>query len=118
MSDQKTADHKAKKALKKAKKAVKKASKAVRHSSQKLQNQAAALQAQTRDLTKEHKAAQRGSAKQTSVPSVSKVAVVTPPLPAPHENAPTLIELREQAKARKIAGYSRLNKAALIEALG
>lgn len=45
------------------------------------------------------------------------VSVLTPPLPSPQPAAPTLITLRERARIAKIAGYSRMNKAALISAL-
>lgn len=42
----------------------------------------------------------------------------TPPLPSPKASAPTLITLRQRARSAKIPGYSRMNKAALLAALG
>ena len=46
------------------------------------------------------------------------VESLTPPLPSPQPAAPTLITLRERARIAKVPGYSRMNKAALIAALG
>jgi hypothetical protein len=42
-----------------------------------------------------------------------KASPLTPPLPSPQAEVPTLIELRKRAKDQKIPGYSRMNKAAL-----
>jgi peptidoglycan hydrolase CwlO-like protein len=54
----------------------------------------------------------------TSAPTpADEASVLTPPLPTAEAPAPTLIELREQARAKGLTGYSRLNKAALVEAL-
>src|ERR1700712_762326 len=119
----------AKRALKDAEKAVDKARKAVRKSSKKLRKQANGLRAETQKLAKKHAVVVKKHAvavksttqnKKAAVTPVVKAkkptSVVTPPLPQP-QSAPTLIQLREQAKMQKIAGYSRLNKAALIRAL-
>ena len=112
----------AKRALKDARKAVEKARKAVRKSSKKLRNQAEALRTETKKIAKKHDAALQSGGQSRSVPTVAvtkskkPTSVITPPLPRP-KTVPTLIELREQAKVRKIAGYSKLNKAELIAVL-
>ena len=49
--------------------------------------------------------------------SAAKKSPLTPPLPNPQPATPTMIELRQRAKAQQISGYSRLNKAELIAAL-
>jgi hypothetical protein len=50
-------------------------------------------------------------------PDDSAIGSLTPPLPAPQPASLTLIELRQQARDKKIPGYYRLNKAGLIAAL-
>lgn len=49
--------------------------------------------------------------------SAGQNVTLTPPLPSPKPASPTLVELRQQARERKIPGYSRLNKAELTRAL-
>lgn len=119
--DKKSIEKKAKKALARAEKSVEKAGKAVRTSSRKLRDRAAALVKKTEKL--EAKQAEAGrefdsASKAATAAKPTPVAeVLTPPLPAPEPAAPTLVELRRRAKERGVAGYSRLNKAALIAAL-
>ena len=121
MANKSAAKKNARRALKDAEKAVRKARKAVRKSSKKLRARAQKLQAEIKKIAKKQAAALKGVAQTTKAPAAPAVkakpsSVVTPPLPRP-KSVPTVIELREQAKTRKIAGYSRLNKAELIAVL-
>jgi len=140
-ADKKAAEKKAVKALLRAEKAVQEAHNAVADSRKELRKLAADLAKQTKKLSEKHKKAVAqldaevrkavaGAAGASAKPSVSppkdsephpfeplETLIETPPLPSPQPAAPTLIELRTQAKERNITGYSRLNKAALIAAL-
>jgi len=115
----KAAEAKAKKALTRAEKSVKKAQKAVKASSKKLQAKAADLAKTAEKLTAKHAGAARElqSAKAAVAVTEPAAVLVTPPLPTAEPATPTLVELRGRAKDLGVAGYSRMNKAALIEAL-
>lgn len=115
----KAVDAKAKKALARAEKSVQKARKAVRDSSKKLREKAAELAKKTEKLGSKHAkaAGELRSAEAGAKKTSPDTAILTPPLPTPEPAAPTLVELRHRAKERGIAGYSRMNKAALVSAL-
>ena len=118
-------EKKAKKALSRAEEAVQVALDAVRDSSKALRKQAVALSEKTEKLAAKHakavlqleKAHKKAAASATTAESGVDSSLLTPPLPSPQPVPPTLIQLRQRAKEQGITGYSRLNKAALIEAL-
>jgi hypothetical protein len=56
-------------------------------------------------------------AKSTPAPSAKENGSLTPPLPKPQPASATLVELRQQAKDKKVPGYYRMNKSDLIAAL-
>ncbi|MET0990490.1 MAG: hypothetical protein ABWY54_07580 [Glaciihabitans sp.] len=126
-------------ALAQAEASVKAAVDAVKDSRKKLRAKAEELVAQTEKLVAKHRKAQRKLEKAEKKasdarsegrtlsnvpasgaslsPEAREAAVFTPPLPSPQPAAPTLISLRERARARKIPGYSRMSKAALLDSL-
>jgi hypothetical protein len=55
--------------------------------------------------------------KSTPARAAKENASLTPPLPKGQPASATLVELRQQAKDKKIAGYYRMNKSDLIAAL-
>ena len=127
--DKRTSEKTAKKALAKAKRAVETARKAVRNSTKQLRAEAAALAKANKKLDAERSKASKKAPAATDMgaPGLSTRPSRTPPRDAATPKtapttkssaaAPTVAELRRRAKAQKIAGYSRLNKAALIQAL-
>jgi hypothetical protein len=121
MSDKKTLRKKAEKALKKAHKAVA-SHKGSKKSSKKREKHGADLQPTVKKAAKKAKAAalSQVAPDQQAVkrPVGTSASVVKSPQSAPRRGTPTVVELRQQAKVRQIAGYSRLNKAELIAALG
>lgn len=118
-SGKKVAEAKAAKALARAEKSVRKARKAVKHSSKKLRAKASELRSKTERLSATHAEAARElqSAKASVAVTEPAAVLAAPPLPTAEAAAPTLIELRGRAKELGVAGYSRMNKAALIEAV-
>jgi hypothetical protein len=62
-------------------------------------------------------AAAPASPKSTPARSAKENASLTPPLPTPQPASATLVELRQQAKDKKIPGYYRMNKSDLTAAL-
>jgi uncharacterized protein YlxW (UPF0749 family) len=132
---QASAEKKAIKALALAEESVQAAQDAVRDSRKKLRKKAAELTEQAKKLAAQHEKAQRRLAKAekaaaaatsdgekesaapASVGSGVDATLLTPPLPSPQPDSPTLIQLRQEAEARGIADYALLSKAALIEAL-
>lgn len=116
-SEHESSDKKAKKALAHAETSVRAAQKAVKTSSKKLRKRASALSEQIERLAAHHaNALHQLEVATKEAPSV-EVAALTPPLPKPQPAAPTLIQLRQQAREQKVTGYSRLNKAGLMAAL-
>lgn len=120
----------AQKALDRAEKAVRKARKAVARSSEELRTRAERLAHESQQLSATHAAATRRG----DTPTYDQETENPTPLPtaaprprtsvrkvrtaqAPKPSTPTLAELRTQAKERKITGYYRMNKAALLAAL-
>jgi len=118
-SGKKAAEAKAARALARAEKSVRKARKAVKHSSKKLRAKASDLRAKTERLSATHAEAARElqSAKAAVAVTEPAAVLVAPPLPTPEAAAPTLIVLRRRAKDLGVAGYSRMNKAALTAAV-
>ena len=120
---QKTAE----KALDAARDAVDEAQRAVKKLDKKTRKEADELAARLEAAAKDaKKAAQR--AKRTSVGAkpaptrkarpASVAAEATAPTAVPLTGIPTFRDLRDRAKAQGIQGYSRMNKAQLLHALG
>lgn len=108
----------AEQALERAEQAVAAAHDAVRTARKPLQKQADKLAKQTDKLiTKLARSRAEVSDQQTRADAARSRPPLTPPLPAPSAAAPTLIELRELAKEQRLVGYSRMNKATLLEHL-
>ncbi|SMQ71127.1 hypothetical protein SAMN06295909_2450 [Plantibacter sp. VKM Ac-1784] len=112
----------AEKALARAEQAVEVAREAVRSSSKELRKQAAALAKRTERLTAKHEKAvtalteQRTRADEASSRlRTQRRSLLTPPLPARTGGVPTMIELRQLTKQQRFPGYSRMNKATLLD---
>jgi hypothetical protein len=141
----KTTDKQAKKLIAEAEESVVAAQDAVRKARKKLQKKAQQLEKETKKLTAQREAAldkstrskdkkkkdkkkakdakdatptQVKKSKPTDLSQAAAESIFS--LPLPHETAPvpTLIELRQRARARGIVGYSRMSKATLLEKLG
>ena len=114
---------KVKKALARAEKSVKAARKAVAHSSAKLRKEAKALSKQTQKLAAKHEkaagkfAAATENARFQATPAQKSSPAAPLGAALPRLSAPTLAELRQEAKKHKIVGYTRLNKADLMAKL-
>ncbi|SMQ62116.1 hypothetical protein SAMN06295909_0690 [Plantibacter sp. VKM Ac-1784] len=118
----------AEKAVARAEAAVEAARDAVRTSSKQLRKQVSALAKRTEKLAVKHEQSVRELTQQqarahaalathaaATGPDARPTPQLTPPLPKPAGAVPTLIELRELAKEQRIVGYSRMNKATLLE---
>jgi len=113
------AEKAAEKALDTARVAVGEAEKAVRKLDKKTKREAEDLRDRLEAAAKDAKKAVRRAGKtadeaRASAKSVAEHVAV----PASHTGIPTFRELRDRAKARGIQGYSRMNKAQLLHALG
>jgi|SoiMethySBSTD1v2_1073268.scaffolds.fasta_scaffold1106215_2 septation ring formation regulator EzrA len=128
MPKQKKTIKAAEKALGKARVAVTDATRAVRKLDKKTRRKAEALRQELRDAEKSARKsvkradaaktlkAQRVTVQRISVPPDSQPRVAGSDHPS-SAAMPTYRELREQAKSKKIPGYSRMDKAALTAAL-
>jgi predicted nucleic acid-binding Zn-ribbon protein len=113
------AERAAEKALDTARIAVGEAQKAVKNLDKKTRKDADELAGRLEQAAKDAKKAIR-RAKKTAVDARRAAAQVAEHVTATASNTgiPTFRELRDRAKSRGIQGYSRMNKAELLHALG
>jgi hypothetical protein len=111
------AEKAAEKALLAAREAVDEAERAVRKLDKKTRKEAEALAGRLQTAEKdERKAVQRS--RRAPAAGGAGSAASRPPAQQHSTGIPTFRDLRDRAKARGIQGYSRMNKAQLLHALG
>ncbi|WP_431221234.1 hypothetical protein [Leifsonia xyli] len=112
------AEKTAEKALETARVAVGDAEKAVKKLDKKSKREAEALAARLQQATKDAKNAVHRSQKTASAGTPGTTTTASTTTGGSSTGIPTFRDLRDRAKDRGIQGYSRMNKAQLLHALG